>query len=270
MSENHIVKVQYNPTHKTVTRSTFQYDYGQVLQFIGFEELPGAFEVHFDTGDGKSVTMIGTDEVVMIPDECLQRNGILTAWLFLHDAETDGETRYVIEIPVRYRAEITNQEPTPVQQDAITQAIAALNKAVSDTEEARDDTIEAIGKYNDMTAEASVLPEGSEPTAEIDHSGDTPVLKLGVPKGEKGDDYILTEFDKKDIAKLAAANMIVIQDENPTDDNTKIWIPETLGTPITVPTVSEMNAALANKVGVVMEAISESKNDYRIRIISGV
>ena len=46
---------------------------------------------------------------------------------------------------------------------------------------------EAVASYDEMTAEASALEPGSEPTAEIDHTGDHPVLKLGLVSGEKGD-----------------------------------------------------------------------------------
>lgn len=46
----------------------------------------------------------------------------------------------------------------------------------------------------------------------------------------------------------ASPNVIAVQDTQPTDVDTKIWLPETAGTPIEVPTVAEMNAALAQKV----------------------
>lgn len=46
-----------------------------------------------------------------------------------------------------------------------------------------------------------------------------------------------------------SSNVIAVQDEQPTDSDTKIWLPETAETPVEVPTVAEMNAALAGKVG---------------------
>lgn len=60
-----------------------------------------------------------------------------------------------------------------------------------------------------------------------------------------------------DAAKTAIRNMIgatsenvvVVQDEEPTDPDTKIWIPETATSSVQVPTVSEMETALAGKVG---------------------
>ena len=46
----------------------------------------------------------------------------------------------------------------------------------------------------------------------------------------------------------ASSNVIAVQDTQPTDADTKIWLPETAETPIQVPTVAEMNAALNEKV----------------------
>ena len=46
-----------------------------------------------------------------------------------------------------------------------------------------------------------------------------------------------------------SSNVIAVQDEQPTDNDTKIWLPETAETPVEVPTVAEMNTALAGKVG---------------------
>lgn len=132
MAENHIITVTYTGCRTYTTRHLFQYDYGQELHLDGFP-IPATFEMHFSVGQGKTVTMIGTDGVIAVPDQCLQRAGTAAAWLFLHDTEDDGETKCVFVMPVDPRGAITYQEPTPVQQDTITQAIAALNTAVEQT-----------------------------------------------------------------------------------------------------------------------------------------
>ena len=112
----------------------WQYDYGQVLAFDGID-LPSAYEVHFSTElYGESVTQIGDETGVVIPDEYLLTGKTIYAWIYLHTEEDDGETVYTIEIPVRKRSTITEQQPTPVQQDTITQAIAALQIAVDRTD----------------------------------------------------------------------------------------------------------------------------------------
>ncbi len=45
---------------------------------------------------------------------------------------------------------------------------------------------QAVESYDEMTAEAEELPAGSTPTAEMDHTGDHPVLKLGIPASQGG------------------------------------------------------------------------------------
>ena len=117
-----------------VAGDLYQYDYGQRLILEGVQ-LPVAYEVHFaNSAHGKSKTAIGDATGVDIPDEFLLSGGNVYVWLFLHAGEDDGETEYRGMIPVIGRAKPTDTEPTPVQQDVITQAIAALNAAVAQTE----------------------------------------------------------------------------------------------------------------------------------------
>lgn len=47
----------------------------------------------------------------------------------------------------------------------------------------------------------------------------------------------------------SSTNVIAVQDTQPTDTDTKIWLPETAETPIQIPTMDDMNTALAGKVG---------------------
>lgn len=353
MSENHVIPVVFNATQTIRTRVVYQYDYGQELHFVNFQGLPNVFEVHFSNSKtGEATIQIGTDNRVVVPDIYLTNPSACYAWVFLHDAETDGETKYVIEIPIQQRAQGVDGEVTPVQQSTVTQAIAVLNEAVEqtslaqesaeaardaaesaaetaggyaeqaqahaenasasedaaansaqnaadeafraqtseinaansasaaeesaqasaqsaasaendaraayafaeqteasagnaersasqaasilgETETARDQAVTArqateaardqavsaqaaaeiaVGQYNAMTATANILPEGSQPTAEIDHSGQNPVLNLGIPKGDKGDDYVLTNGDKDEIAGLAVGQCMELFD----------------------------------------------------------
>lgn len=111
----------------------YQYDYGQVLILTGVE-LPVAYEVHFSNSEnGISKTSIGNSDGVVIPDEFLTSGEDIYVWLFLHQGNDDGETEYKGIIPVKKRSRPTDIEPTPVQQDVITQTIAALNEAVEQT-----------------------------------------------------------------------------------------------------------------------------------------
>ena len=115
----------------------YQWDYGQILQLQDIA-LPSAYEVHFAASRtaATSYTVIGDAAGVAIPDALLLTGESIYAWLYLHAGEDDGETVFQVVIPVISRPEPSNGTPTPVQQDAITQAIAALNAAVAAADEA--------------------------------------------------------------------------------------------------------------------------------------
>lgn len=120
--------------NEITTESRYQYDYGMILKFGGAVTLPQAYEVHFaldKTGD--AVTQIGGADGVTVPDSMFTSGAPIYAWVYLHDGETDGYTQYTAIIPVIKRAAPSDLEPTPVQQSAIDQAIAALGVAVEQT-----------------------------------------------------------------------------------------------------------------------------------------
>lgn len=127
-----VTKAAFGGLREVTTAPLWQYDYGQNLEITGLD-LPQAFEVHFSNSrkSGETITQIGTDNQVTIPDMYLTSGADIYAFVFLHDGADDGETEYVIKIPVRERPEPSDIEPTPEQQDAITEAIAALNTGVT-------------------------------------------------------------------------------------------------------------------------------------------
>ena len=157
------------------TPHAYQYDYGQRLVLKNLN-LPAAYEVHFSNNEfGESKTAIGDADGVVIPDEYFLSGQDIHFWLFLHETESDGETEYHGIIPVRKRAKPIDTEPTPVQQDVIAQTIAALNAGVSRAEEAQ-------AAWENMTAEAETLPEGSSASASYSNG----MLSLGIPVGATG------------------------------------------------------------------------------------
>lgn len=129
-----VITAAFGGMREVTTARLWQWDYGQILQITGLD-LPQAFEVHFSNSrkSGETVTQIGADNQVTIPDMFLTSGADIYCFIFLHDGLTDGETEYVIKIPVRERPEPSDIEPTPEQQDVITEAIAALNVAVTQT-----------------------------------------------------------------------------------------------------------------------------------------
>ena len=130
MVNDNILKVSFSGSKNALSNPLWQYDYGQILQIKGIA-LPSVYEVHFGKDKtGTSVTAIGTEEGVAIPDELLETEGTIYAWVYLHASESDGETRYQINIPITKRAKPTHEEPTPVQQTEIERLIALCEEIV--------------------------------------------------------------------------------------------------------------------------------------------
>lgn len=184
--------------HKTCrTKPAYQYDYGQVLNIKNLD-LPEAYEVHFSNAvDGESITSIGSADGVTIPDQFFLSGKDIYFWIFLHEGDTDGATRYTGIIPIIKRAEPTDTEPTPVQQDVITQTIAALNMAVSQAETAAEAAEEAVDTVDETVTEAlqaaydSGMFQGEKgdkgDKGDPGEKGDTGATGAQGPKGDKGD-----------------------------------------------------------------------------------
>lgn len=159
---DNIVKALCHRATIVKTAPLYQYDYGQVLQIVGVE-LPAAYEVHFSNEPhGTAITQIGNADGVAIPDQYLQSGANVYAWLYMHTGANDGETEITITIPVLGRAKPTDHEPTPVQQDAITQAIAALNAAVEQT----GADVEAAGSYAEEAEQSARAAADSASSAQ--------------------------------------------------------------------------------------------------------
>lgn len=74
-------------------------------------------------------TVIGTsEEGVSIPDEYLIHGRDVMAWVFLHDGEEDGETEYVVHIPVRPRSRLIDAEITEKEHSIISDLIAVVQQ----------------------------------------------------------------------------------------------------------------------------------------------
>ena len=109
----------------------FQYDYGQALTFPDIE-LPESYEVSFGVSESEtSVKEIGDEDGVSIPNALLTEGATVYAWIFLHEGEADGETKYCVSMPVIRRGAPSDPIPTDGEQSLVTQAIAALNAAVA-------------------------------------------------------------------------------------------------------------------------------------------
>lgn len=131
---NNVITVYFKGRHIVLTGAQYQYNYGQILKFMDIA-LPSVYEVHFSNDNyGESKTVIGNSDGVEIPDEFFTTGMQINVWVFLHEAESDGETKYEVRIPIIKRARPTDEELTPVQQSLAEQLIAQLSTAVEQSE----------------------------------------------------------------------------------------------------------------------------------------
>jgi len=164
-----VTEVTFCGLQKVFIDGLYQWDYGQYLTFPDLS-LPDTYETHFAQGD-ETCTVIGGSDGVRIPDAYLQNAEQITAYIYLHEGADDGETEYVVGIPVLARPEPSEGTPTPVQQDAITQAIAALNSAVNEADQyATNADISAQDAEQSAREAAQSAQDAAESAASIDTS----------------------------------------------------------------------------------------------------
>lgn len=119
-----------------IANALYQWDYGQTLRLEGVE-LPDTYEVHYaNMPGGLSKTVLGGADGAPILDEYLTTGRPVYAWVYVHIGDSDGETVYMVTIPVIPRARPTDQPATPQQQTAIAQALNLLNHAIDGIEDA--------------------------------------------------------------------------------------------------------------------------------------
>lgn len=166
---NNIVTATFNASHFAVTPVLYRYNYGNVLAFVGIENLPEYFEVHFaNVGDQTTITQLGHNGQVTIPDGLLDTGKKIVAYIYLHETAADGETVYKTIIPVLNREEPDDVQPTPEQQDIIAEAIEALNTQA--------------GIATDAAEEAAGSAESAETNAKLSESW--AVGETGTREGE--------------------------------------------------------------------------------------
>lgn len=162
MAETKIIKAVFGAVKSIVTQPRYRYDYGQIIEVSGIT-LPESFEARFSNAlTGTSVRVLGQNQRVAVPDDLMRTGKSVWCYITVHDAVTDGRTMYTIRIPIRDATERTDAEPTPVQQDIITQAIAALNGAVEQTGE----DVESADAFAQAAQDAQTAAESARDAAQ--------------------------------------------------------------------------------------------------------
>lgn len=143
---SNVLKVAFGGSRFVESAPIFQWAYGQKLLFLGLS-LPDHYEVHFSNYDetGEAKKQIGDETGVIIPDEYLETGLDIYAWIIMHYSADDGAAKYKVKIPIKKRSEPIDADPTPVQQDVITQAIALLNTGVAQAQTSAQTATEQAG-----------------------------------------------------------------------------------------------------------------------------
>ena len=125
------IRAVFGPSRYCKTARRYQWDKGQKIVFDGIQ-LPAAYRVDFSTDprSGTTISQIGDDSGVHVPNKLFEAGENIFAWLVLTGDQEDERTVYVAEIPVIKRPKPEEVEPTPEEQTVIQQAIAALNAVV--------------------------------------------------------------------------------------------------------------------------------------------
>lgn len=147
---SNILRVSFRGKQQITAKSLYQYDYGQVLKFVDLN-LPAAYEVHFSNYEhGESTTVLATSNEVTIPDMYFTSGKDIYVWVYLHAGNSDGETKYQVNIPIIKRASISDEEPTVEEASVINQTIAALNAAVTESREGVQTVQRAESNVNNL------------------------------------------------------------------------------------------------------------------------
>lgn len=128
------MQVAFGSLRTKTTQPMYRLDMEQYLLFTDID-LPTSYRVDFGLSEtGDTISMIGTEDGVLIPDNLLINPGTLHAWVWVDTGTYGGKTCYHAIIPVKKRGNVTDIEPTPSEQSTIDTLIRAMNEAVDDAE----------------------------------------------------------------------------------------------------------------------------------------
>lgn len=165
--------VYFGKSREITTTALYQYDYGQLL-IIKDIELPRTFEVHFcNEGDAITVTTVGGQEGILIPDSFLLTGKTILAYFYLHEGPSDGKTEYKIRIPVIARPEPKDIEPTPVEQSTISQLMTAMNDAVEITDANAEIAVQSANGARQSSENAEAWAVGERNGEAVDQNDET-------------------------------------------------------------------------------------------------
>lgn len=159
---SNVIQAYFSAGNRVKTRPAWLQDHGMVLKLEGLE-LPPAYEVHFSNSPNvEAFVVIGDENGAVIPDELFLDGVSIYAWVYLHTGTDDGWTAYEAIIPLLHRPGTTEETPTPSEQSAIEQAIAALNSAVVRTDRSADSAEDSAEQASGSASLAAQSAEAAE------------------------------------------------------------------------------------------------------------
>jgi hypothetical protein len=163
--------VYFGKSRETITAALFQYNYGQKL-IIKDLELPFSYEVHFcNDGDAETIMMTGGPDGVLIPDNLLETGKNVLAYIFLHETNSDGQTKYTIRTPVIRRGKPSDIEFTPTEESTVSQLINTMNTAVEQSGASAESAQQSAARAGQSAVTADQRAEDSEAWAVGERNG---------------------------------------------------------------------------------------------------
>ena len=164
---SNICRANFNGGRTAQGNNRYQWDYGQILEISGIENLPDPFVAQFSNTPvlGTAKTTVGTGGRVEIPNEYFLSGQNVYCFIVLHTDEDDGRTVYIATIPVTKRPKPIDDPITPTQQSTIDTAIAALQAGVAKAEGFADDAEEQAGIAQNAANTASQAADKAEQSA---------------------------------------------------------------------------------------------------------
>ena len=159
MEVSNEICVAFGALKTKTTQEIYRLDEEQYLVFTDIE-LPERFRADFGLSEtGDTISMIGTENKVLMPDQLLTASGKLHCWVWLDTGEYGGKTEYHVIVPIKQRGNVTDIQPTPAEQSVIDQLIDALNDGVDRAETAADSAEESAERAE--TAADAIPPGGT-------------------------------------------------------------------------------------------------------------
>ena len=201
MNDN-VITATFNHNTEVTTKSSTQWNRGQILKIEGIYNLPSVFEVETSNDRERGAKRyLGHDYEFVIPDEYFESGKMIYIWIMKRVEPSDITSKYLVKIPMRTRQKPLDYDSTSEQRDIVAEAIVALQDAEQEVTERMDEIIKREKKierieqsFYDLTAIAETLPPGSEATVEkekVDTDEENyMIFRFGIPQGvqgEKGD-----------------------------------------------------------------------------------